>query len=171
MTFGKAHDQVNTLKNHFMQHKTSVVKVVRKSKRYRLDKFNDKCTNPIKSPAKKPVILNNKMKCLNTELMKNVPVKTYLLHPGQKNSENSHFRIAASQDKLSIGSNSPGTLKQRRLINVKPISQNLLDKLRSLDQSDKKKIGKSHLVIGNTLIKPVKHANVAGSSKAVVRVS
>lgn len=164
MTFARAHDQVITLKNHFLQHKTNVMNVVRKYTRYGLDKFDDKCTNPVKSPAKNPVILNNKIRCLNTELMKNISAKAYL--PGGKKSENSQFRIAASQEKLSIGTNSAGTLKQRRLINVKPISRHLLDKLRSLDQ-DKKKIGKSHLVIGNTLIKPVKqkYANVSESSE------
>lgn len=149
MIFTKGDDQMKALRTHFLQHKTSMTKVARKytGVRYRSDKLDDKImqrSNQIQPTTKKPAILNNVDRLMNSELFRNITVKTYLPQKAKTKGANSEAP-AQNQEKRLTHSNWPSILRRKNF---------------DIDQ----KRGKSHFVIGNTVIKPVKHANIIQSS-------
>lgn len=179
LIFSKSDNQLNTLRIHFLKHKTAVMmKTVKECPgvKYQFDCLDKQAKRLRKrsneSSAKKPVILNGQLGYLSHQLLKKVTVvKTYSpVNRGQK-TVNSQIQIDPDRNrkKILIDKKLPNILRRTKVINVKPISRSLLDKLQSIQSStDEKNIGKSHLIIGSTSIKPVKQSNVIASSSEIM---
>lgn len=150
MIFPKSDNQVTMLGKHFFKHKTSVVNVVKKQKTFYTYHKKEKLLLEPYRQSKEPIILNSLLKHRPEPLtyLAIVPVtKTYVSPAMRKETER------RSTTELS---DSPISLKRR--IDAESPPQDILNRLRSC-QSDHEK---SHVVIGSTLIKPIKQSTTVG---------
>lgn len=138
MIFPKSDNQVKTLGRHFLKHKTSVVNVKTFYTYHKKQKVSE--TN---GPTKDPIILNNLLKKRPKPLAVVPVIGTY--------------EIVNKKTSQPLRPEASNSLRSLTRINKKSLPYDILNRLRS-SQSNRK-AGKSHVVIGSTLIKPIKQAS------------
>lgn len=152
LIFLKSPKIATTLRAHFLLHKNSVVKAVRERVYRTEDSFDEQSATgnykkKVRKSKKPPVILNTKLSKNGT--IPNDANKTY---------ESCELLIHSPEEdgKFTFNDSIKGILKRKKLVNIKPLPDHLLKQLQwsRFDQTT----GKPHVMIGCTLIKPMKQA-------------